>query len=108
MAYDPSQWFRYGSQFEKCENEQPRNYQNPNCHYDQNQQSYDYCKLEAQITDGGNSSYNTDSKNRQNEYDPSAPSITSSGFALEHEKPDPKKLDYYITTLQKFIGPLPK
>lgn len=91
MAYDPSQWFRYGNPFDKTDSNEQQNYQNENPYYDP---STPAIKM-------------TEEDKHPQEYDPSAPSI-SSDLPLSHEKPDPKKLDYYITMLQKFIRPLPQ
>lgn len=110
MTYDPRRWAGYNTLYEEnlnknSESKQPSTYEyNP-------QPTTLYGGIE---NNSSSDIYNNGAvRKRVDEYDPSAPSIVGlskqeeENQAFSREKPDPRKLDFYITSLQKMITPLP-
>jgi len=104
MAYDPSKWFSYSNLYDNQNNEETAD----NKKNESEKQSFDYNTSSNSYEYNDNlSSYEQDGS----EYDPCSPSINSFTKSDVEEKknkalPDPRKLDHYISLLQKLIRPL--
>jgi len=133
MAYNPRQWLDYGNYNTDDKQSNVDSYTSP-YPYKPSQDNlgsfYDVSSSESVIMPstnsyGSNSYINnaTTKKRVVDEYDPAAPGFTGSTYNspksisstynkatdrnVEKETPDPRKLDHYITMLQKLIRPIP-
>lgn len=121
MAYDPSKWFSYSKLYDPSleydtntpASELTTTYKSP----DNNQSDVNFYNEPSSAKELNSNIYSNAmfmTQKNKDEYDPCAPAINQrtkdNMFDTDHayEKPDPRKLDHYITMLQKMIHPLSK
>ena len=110
MSYDPRQWLNYGEYYNQDQNEEDKSsQQKSNYNYSPAENSYvapNFYETESSnvISSKPNQKRNID------EYDPTCPSFNAKPVQTPPQPksiPDPRKLDAFISKLQKMIRPLP-
>lgn len=112
MSYDPRQWINYGDYNAQNENEESLPEKKLEYSYSPAENNYVAPSFYETSTSETSSNYNTKhkSKKRIDEYDPTCPGFNATPVKQvpqQKDLPDPRKLDEFISKLQRLIRPLP-
>ena len=113
MSYDPRQWINYGDYNAQIENNEFLPEKKLEYSYSPAENKYIAPSFYETKSNEVNSNFNTGNKTKKrnvDEYDPACPAFNATPVQKTTQQknlPDPRKLDEFISKLQRMIRPLP-
>ena len=112
MSYDPRQWINYGDYDAQNKNEESLPEKTSEYTYSPAENNYVAPSFYESNSSETYSNFNTENKTKKriDEYDPTCPGFNATPVKQapqQKDLPDPRKLDEFISKLQRMIRPLP-